>query len=72
MNPVTSSNVMGYSYDEDTRTLTVTFRNNSVYNYFGVPDSVVEDTFVSPQNGSVGSALHRLIKSGFYAYLRVD
>lgn len=72
MNTVTSSNVRGYEYDESTKTLTVTFLNNSVYNYFAVPASVVEDTFVSPLNGSVGSALHRLVKSGFYQYLRID
>ncbi len=64
--PRSSSNVAQADYDPDTETLTITFTDYSVYDYFNVPQAVYSGLTAA---GSVGSYVARQIK-GRYAYDR--
>ena len=59
---VSSSNVGAIGYDEESETLYVSFLNNSMYIYKGVPIIEFEGLKNAP---SIGSYLHRNIKNLF-------
>lgn len=61
-----SSNVARFRYDETSQTLTVEFKNGSMYDYFDVPVSVYESMKSDP---SKGRFLAQEIK-GNYRYAR--
>ena len=60
MTPVRSSNIAEAGYDEESDTMTVTFRNGSTYTYSGVGKTAFDDLLTSP---SPGSYLNRWIKN---------
>ena len=41
--PVESSNIKGMAYDEETKSLFIIFKTNSVYQYLDVPQALYED-----------------------------
>ena len=49
--PVESSNISGVAYNDETRTLYVTFKNGSRYFYQGVPPTVHEALINAPSKG---------------------
>jgi len=59
-----SSNIESFSFDPDTDTLTVAFRNGEEYDYLNVPAATYRAMQAAP---SAGSFLHRQVK-GRYAY----
>lgn len=59
MVPVRSSNVESAGYDEESQTLTVTFRSGHTYAYSGVGQSTYDDLLAS---NSPGSYLNRWLK----------
>lgn len=61
-----SSNVAGFGYEEASQTLTVGFKNGSMYDYFDVPVFVYESMKYAP---SKGQFLTQEIK-GNYRYAR--
>ena len=66
---VSSSNVQAIGYDEANQVLYVSFKNNSLYRYPGVP--IAE--FYGLQNASsVGSYLDANIKKGPYVPQRLE
>lgn len=65
---VSSSNVSAIGYDEGNQYLYVSFLNNSLYIYKGVPIGEFEGLKIAP---SVGSYLHRNIKN-IYPYERLE
>lgn len=65
--PVTSSNLASVGYDASTQTLEIEFHNGGVYQYFDVPQGVV-DALMSAS--SLGSFFHAQIR-GVYRYARV-
>jgi hypothetical protein len=67
MRPVSSSNLAGAEYDDETRTLRIAFRSGSTYAYQGVDRTVFEDLIASP---SPGAYFARRIKP-FYSSERV-
>ena len=64
---VVSSNVQAVGYDDVNQYLYVSFLNNALYRYHGVPLGEFEGLRIAP---SVGSYLHRNIK-GLYTYERL-
>lgn len=66
--PVQSSNLASVGYDPATATLEVEFLNGSVYQYFGVPESVYEGLLNAP---SKGSYLDQHVKKAGYSYNRI-
>ena len=64
---VTSSNIQGVSYDRDTQTLYVQFKNGSEYSYASIPSDEYEELISAT---SVGSYFNDNIK-GQYAFTRV-
>lgn len=60
----TSSNIAAISFDPETDTLTVEFRDGNSYDYFNVQPSTYR---AFTQAGSAGSFFHRQIK-GRYSY----
>lgn len=62
---VNSSNVAAIGYDSGT--LTVKFTNNSIYQYFNVPENVFR-AFLNAS--SKGKFLHQNVKN-HYAYRRI-
>ncbi len=65
--PVKSSNIASIGYDEDSSTLEVEFLNNTIYQYFDVPDSIFNGL---RQADSHGQFLAQNIK-GVYRYSKV-
>jgi len=57
-----SINSFGWIKDKDTGTLTITFKNDSVYEYDDVPLSVVNDMI---EQESTGSYFHKYIRDNF-------
>jgi hypothetical protein len=66
--PVQSSNIAAVGYNEEERTLRIQFKSGATYEYEGV-ELETYDALMGAD--SVGSAFHRLIKSGSYSYRRV-
>lgn len=62
-----SSHLQEYSYDSESRTLTVQFVNGSIYQYSGVPANVY---WGLQQNGGAGSYFHAKIR-GSYSFQKV-
>jgi hypothetical protein len=65
--PVTSSNIASIGYDENTSTLEIEFLNNSIYQYFDVPQRIYQGLM---QADSQGQFLAQNIK-GVYRYSKV-
>ena len=65
--PVSSRNLHSVGYDATTSTLEVEFKNGSVYQYHGVPES---EHIALMQAGSKGGYLASHIK-GVYSYSRL-
>ena len=65
--PVISSNLSAVGYDIDKRTLEVEFKGGSVYQYYGVPESVYLGLISA---SSVGSYLNMCVKN-IYQYRQV-
>lgn len=65
--PVTSSNIASIGYDESTSTLEIEFLNNSIYQYFDVPQQIYQGLM---QADSHGQFLAQNIK-GVYRYSKV-
>lgn len=42
MIPLSSSNLSAYDYDEETRTLRITFKSGRTYTYADVPQSIAD------------------------------
>jgi hypothetical protein len=61
--PVVSSNVQSAGYDDDSKTLEVTFKNGAKYSYSGVPRVMYEGIFKSD---SPGGFVQRWIVRGKY------
>ncbi len=65
--PVQSSNIASIGYDENTSTLEIEFLNNSIYQYFDVPQHIYRGLI---QADSKGQFLAQNIK-GVYRYSKV-
>jgi hypothetical protein len=65
--PVSSSSIVSIGYDPGTLTLEVEFTGGSVYQYFGVPETVYQE-FI--RASSKGQFLHANIKDN-YRYTRM-
>lgn len=66
---VSSSHLLSVGYDPNTQTLEVQFTDYSVYQYFGVPQSIYNGLM---RAGSHGSYFDAHVKKGGYAYRRVS
>ena len=66
--PVQSSSVSSVGYDRDSSTLEVEFLNGSVYQYFGVPESIFDGLMNAP---SKGTFLDQFVKKAGYSYARI-
>ena len=60
--PVYSSHVTNVGYDDDTKSLTVTFSNGKTAAYQGVPEDLALQLSVAP---SVGTMLNEQIKGQY-------
>ena len=67
--PVASSNLQCVGYDETTRTLTIEFRNGSVYEYADVPPEVHDELMHAESHGKY---FHRQIRNAGYKTRRVQ
>ena len=65
--PVISSNLVSVGYDNDTMTLEVEFKGNSIYHYFDVPEIVYQELM---RASSLGRFMHANIKNN-YRYTKV-
>ncbi len=65
--PVTSSNIASIGYDENTSTLEIEFLNNTIYQYFDVPQHVYNGIMSADSHGQY---LAQNIK-GVYRYSKV-
>lgn len=65
--PVQSSNIAAIGYDYISLTLEVEFLNNSIYQYFDVPQNVYDDLMKASSHGQY---LAKYIK-GFFRYSKV-
>lgn len=65
--PVQSSNIASIGYDENSTTLEIQFLNNSIYQYFEVPQHIYTELMGSD---SQGRCLAQNIK-GVYRYSKV-
>lgn len=66
--PVQSSSVSSVGYDRDSSTLEIEFLNGSVYQYFGVPESIYNGLMNAP---SKGKFLDQFVKKAGYSYARI-
>lgn len=64
---VVSSNVAEIGYDTVTMTLEVAFKNDTVYQYFDVPESLYQELMCAE---SVGKFLNAQIKNS-YRYTKI-
>lgn len=62
MQSVSSSNLTAVGYDEESKTLRVTFRSGPTYEYKGVPKRTYEELMSAD---SLGSYFHSNIRSDF-------
>jgi len=60
--PVSSSNLRSIGYDLKSQTLEIEFHDGSVYQYFGVPESIYNALMSASSHGSF---FHRHIKDRF-------
>lgn len=67
INTPESSNISGFGYEENTRTLRVEFKNGSLYDYFDIPEFIFDGMRSA---GSKGQYLAQNIK-GTYRYAKV-
>jgi hypothetical protein len=65
---VTSSNLHRVDYDSGSATLIIEFRNDSVYEYYGVPATVCRELLAAESKGKFH---HRHIKYS-YRYRRIQ
>ena len=65
--PVSSSNIASIGYDEATSTLEIEFLNNSIYQYFDVPQHIYQGLMNADSHGQY---LAKNIK-GVYRYSKV-
>jgi hypothetical protein len=65
--PVQSSNIASIGYDENSSTLEIEFLNNTIYQYFDVPQHIYQSIM---QANSHGQYLAQNIK-GIYRYSKV-
>ncbi|MBE8712705.1 KTSC domain-containing protein [Sphingobacterium hungaricum] len=65
--PVTSSNIASIGYDENTSTLEIEFLNNTIYQYFDVPQHIYDGIMSADSHGQY---LAQNIK-GVYRYSKV-
>ena len=66
--PVQSSSVSSVGYDRDSSTLEIEFLNGSVYQYFGVPESIFNGLMNAP---SKGTFFDQFVKKAGYSYARI-
>ena len=66
--PVQSRSVSSVGYDRDSSTLEIEFLNGSVYQYFGVPESIFNGLMNAP---SKGTFLDQCVKKAGYSYARI-
>ena len=66
--PVSSSNLRSVGYDPSTSTLEVEFNSRSVYQYYGVPQTVHTGLM---QAASHGQYFDRFVKKAGYRYHQV-
>jgi hypothetical protein len=66
--PVQSSSVSSVGYDRDSSTLEIEFLNGSIYQYFGVPESIFNGLMNAP---SKGTFLDMFVKKAGYSYVRI-
>jgi hypothetical protein len=64
---VTSSNIASIGYDENSSTLEIEFLNNSIYQYFDVPQHIYQELMKAD---SQGQFLAQNIK-GVYRYSKI-
>lgn len=64
-----SSNVRGYRYDPEAKSLFVTFKSGGTYRYDGVPSNVAKSL---GRNKSAGKTINRLVKDKGYSYEKVS
>lgn len=62
-----SSNILRFTYDQETQILMVEFKKSGVYQYYDVPDYIFEEMKVAP---SKGQYLAQNVK-GFFRYARL-
>jgi hypothetical protein len=65
---VSSSNLASIGYDADRRVLEIEFLNRSVYQYFGVPESLYRGLMKASSHGSFFDSY---IKRGGFSYQRI-
>ena len=65
---VSSSNLAAIGYDPVTQTLEVEFHGGRIYQYYGVPDRMLEEMMQAP---SAGQFFNTYIRDG-YPYSRVS
>jgi hypothetical protein len=55
---VSSSNIFSVGYDAENRVLEIEFVNGGLYQYFGVPQNVVDQFYAAPSKGKfLGSSV---------------
>lgn len=64
---VASSTIIGIGYDEPSQTLEVEFKSGGIYQYYNVPQGLVDELMGS---ASKGQFLHYQIKN-IYPYSRI-
>lgn len=65
--PIVSSTIRSAGYDHQTMTMEVAFMNESVYQYFDVPEHIFQGLLTAP---SAGIYFNTTVK-GAYRYSRV-
>ena len=63
--PVNSSNIQSAGYDDDSKTLEITFNNGASYTYNGVPRTMYEGIFKAT---SAGGFVQKWIVGGKYRF----
>jgi len=66
--PVQSTNLASVGYEIGTATMEVEFLNGSVYQYFGVSESVYDGLLNAP---SKGSYFDQFVKKAGYTYAKI-
>ncbi|ARU40010.1 hypothetical protein CCB80_02205 [Armatimonadetes bacterium Uphvl-Ar1] len=69
LTPVSSSNIDAIGYDKESRTLRIRFKNGSVYDYHGVPESTYAGLMSA---ASKGTYLNTHVKQGGYHYNQIS
>jgi len=62
-----SSNIAGFDYEKTTKVLTIEFKGGTRYNYYDVPEHVVEQMKRAPSKGQ----FHAQNIKNAYRYARV-